>query len=247
MKRTAGFLSGLAGGVLGGFVGVGGGVVMVPLMTHFLKLTQLQAHGTSLVAIIFTAAVGAATYALHGNADWKGALVLAVTAIFTARLGALFAHSLPEKKLKKSFGLFVVFVSLLLLVKAYLPISGHSLSFWGNILVFLAIGALTGFVSGMMGVGGGAVMVPPMVILGGMSQHLAQGTSLLAMIPISVSGAMTHYRLGNVRKDIVWGLAAGSLVGGYLGATGAKALPEPYLRFVFAGVGLWMGTRYLRR
>ncbi len=247
MKQVAGFLSGVAGGVLGGFVGVGGGVVMVPLMTHFLKLTQHQAHGTSLVAIVFTATVGAATYSLHGDTDWKGALIIATTAIFTARIGALFAHSLPEKRLKKAFGLFLVFVSLLLLIKPFLPMSGHNLGFWGNILTFLAIGALTGFISGMMGVGGGAVMVPPMVILGNMGQHLAQGTSLLAMIPISVSGALTHNKLGNVRKDIMWGLAAGSLIGGWLGATGAKALPEAHLRFLFAGVGIWMGIRYLRR
>ncbi len=90
-------------------------------------------------------------------------------------------------------------------------------------------------------------MVPPMVIIANMTQHLAQGTSLLAMIPISISGAMTHYKLGNVRTDVVWGLAAGALVGGLLGASGAKALPEPYLRFVFAGVGFWMGIRYIRR
>jgi uncharacterized protein len=246
LKQTAGFLSGLAGGLLGGFLGVGGGAVMVPLMTHFLKLTQHQAHGTSLVAIVFTAAVGAATYTLHGDTDWKGALILAVTAIFTARFGALFAHSLPEKKLKKAFGAFLVFVSLLLLLKPYLPTTGQTLAFWGSLLVFLGIGALTGFISGMMGVGGGAVMVPPMVIIGNMTQHLAQGTSLLAMIPIGVSGAITHYKLGNVRKDVMWGLAAGALMGGWLGAAGAKALPDAYLRFVFTGIGLLMGMRYLK-
>ena len=57
-----------------------------------------------------------------------------------------------------------------------------------------------------MGVGGGGVMVPLMVILGNIGQHMAQGTSLLAMIPASISGASTHYRLGNVKLDVVWGL-----------------------------------------
>ena len=64
----------------------------------------------------------------------------------------------------------------------------------------------TGFLAGMMGVGGGGVMVPPLVIFIGMPQHLAQGTSLLAMLPGSAVGAYTHYRLGNVVKTIALGL-----------------------------------------
>lgn len=238
--------SGLAGGLLGGLLGIGGGVIMVPLMTWLARITQHQAHGTSLVAIVFTALAGAGTYLLHGNADWKVAGILAVSAIFFARLGALFAHSLPEKKLKKAFGAFLGFVSLMLLFKGYIPTTPYTLGSWTSILIFLVIGCFTGFVSGMMGVGGGAVMIPPMVILGGMGQHLAQGTSLLAMVPVSITGAMTHYRLGNVKVAVAWGLAIGSLVGGYFGARAATAVPEAYLRLVFAGVGLWMSIRYLR-
>ena len=79
---------------------------MIPLMTGLAKLSQHKAHGTSLAAIIFTALVGAVTYSLHGAVDWKIAAVLAVSAILFARFGALYAHSLPEKKLKKAFGLF---------------------------------------------------------------------------------------------------------------------------------------------
>jgi len=246
MKQLAGFLTGFSGGLLGGGVGIGGGIVMIPLMTHFLKLTQHQAHGASLAAIIFTASISAATYSIHGDVNWKASLLIAASAIFTARFGALFAHSLPEKKLKKIFGLFLVFASCLLLIKGYLPVSGFTLASWANTLVFLAIGALTGFMSGMMGVGGGAVMVPLMVILANMGQHIAQGTSLLAMIPISLSGSFTHYKLGNIRRDLVLGLAIGSLIGGFLGASFAKALPEFYLRCIFVGVGLWMSIRYLR-
>src|SRR5208337_3696744 len=141
------------------------------LMTGLAKLTQHKAHGTSLAAIIFTALVGAATYFLHGAVDWKIAAVLAVSAILTARFGALYAHSLPEKKLKKAFGLFLAVVSVLVIVKGLLPSTGHPPSFWVSLLIFLSTGAATGFLSGMMGVGGGTVMIPPMVIMAGMSQH----------------------------------------------------------------------------
>ena len=219
---------------------------MIPLMTGLAKLTQHKAHGTSLAAIIFTALVGAATYFFHGAVDCKIAAVLAVSAILTARLGALYAHSLPEKKLKRAFGLFLVVVSVLVIVKGLLPGADHPPSFWVSLLVFLSTGAVTGFLSGMMGVGGGTVMIPPMEILAGMSQHLAQGTSLLAMVPVSISGALPHYRLGNVEVDLIPGLVVGAVVGGYLGGTAANLLPDIYLKLIFSAVLVWLAWKYFR-
>ena len=236
----------MLGGCFGGLVGFGGGAVMIPLMTGLAKLTQHKAHGTSLAAIIFTALVGAATYFLHGAVDWKIAAVLAASAILTARFGALYAHSLPEKKLKKAFGLFLAVVSVLVIVKGLLPGADHPPSFWPSLLIFLSTGAATGFLSGMMGVGGGTLMIPPMVILAGMSQHLAQGTSLLAMVPVSISGALTHYRLGNVQVDLVPGLVVGAVVGGYIGGTAANLLPDIYLKLIFSAVLVWLGLKYIR-
>ena len=241
-----GALIGLAGSFFGGLFGVGGAVITIPLMTWLAKATQHEAHGTSLFAIFFIAIAGAGTYFLQGNADWKAAVTIAASAIFTARVGALFAHSLPQKKLKRAFGCFLIFASVTLVLKSYLPGSGFNLSIWATIIVYLLIGSVTGFLSGMMGVGGGGVMIPLMVILSNMEQHLAQGTSLLAMIPVSLSGALTHYRLGNFRMNIAWGLAIGSLMGSFLGAMAASILPELYLRVLFAGLGFWMGLRSIR-
>jgi uncharacterized membrane protein YfcA len=110
----------------------------------------------------------------------------------------------------------------------------------------LLTGVFAGFVSGMMGVGGGVIMVPPMVMLAGMSQHMAQGTSLLAMVPIGLTGALTHYKLGNVHMHVAGGLVAGAIIGGYLGGTIANILPETYLLLLFLLMAVWMGIRYLR-
>src|SRR5512147_2059236 len=102
------FLIGIVAGMFGGLVGLGGGVIMIPLMVGVLKLTQHQAHGTSLVALVFTGISGAATYALQGSMDLTAAALLAATAIVTARAGAHYAHSLSEWVLKRSFGGFLV-------------------------------------------------------------------------------------------------------------------------------------------
>lgn len=246
MNGIPGFIIGFSGGVLGGLIGVGGAVIMIPLMTWLAKMTQHEAHGTSLVAIVFTGFIGAGTYFFHGAVDWRAGLLIAATASLLARYGALYAHSLPEKKLKKAFGVFLLSVPLLLLTKEIFLGIGQAPVWWLKEALLLFTGAASGFVSGMMGVGGGGIVIPLMVLLAGMDQHLAQGTSLLVMVPASTIGALTHYRLGNVRLNIVWGLAPGALVGGFLGATGANLLPDLYLMIVFCGIGVWMGFRYLR-
>ncbi len=245
-KSLLGLIIGVSGGFFGGLAGLGGGVIMIPMMTAFAGLAQREAHGTSLVAVIFTGGIGALTYFFHGTVDWRAALVLAASAMFFARMGALYAHSLPEHRLRRGFGVFIIAVSLLMIAKAWLPGEREALTFWPQMLVLLLTGTATGFVSGMMGVGGGSIMIPAMVILAGMPQHLVQGTSLLAMVPVGITGALTHYRLGNVHSRLAVGLAAGAMAGGFLGGTVAHLLPDFSLKVIFACIGLWMGVKYVR-
>jgi uncharacterized protein len=240
------FIIGFIAGIFGGLVGLGGGVVMIPLMVGILKMNQHQAHGTSLVALVFTGIAGAITYALQGSIDVLASVFLASAAIFTARAGAHYAHALAEWKLKRAFGGFLIIVSILLLLKPYLSHLSDTTSGLTKILILVLTGIFTGFLSGMMGVGGGTIMVPSMVLLAGFTQHVAQGISLLAMVPAGGVGAFTHWRLGNVRTNLLPGLIPGILMGTYLGGTLAHVLSERILRIAFAAVLIWTGLRYLK-
>lgn len=240
------FLIGFLAGMFGGLVGLGGGVIIILFMVGILKMDQIKAHGTSLVALVFTGVAGTAAYGMQGSVDVTAAILLAATAMVTARAGARYAHALPEWKLKKSFGGFLVFVSLLLLLKPYLPHVQGMESGLPKILILLLTGVFTGFLSGMMGVGGGSIMVPAMVLLAGFEQHLAQGSSLFAMIPAGAVGAYTHWKLGNVKTNLLTGLIPGILLGTYLGGTLAHVLSETVLRVIFASVLIWTGLRYLK-
>ena len=239
------FMIGLAAGCLGGLAGLGGGILMVPLMVYVLKLSQHRAHGTSLVAIVFTGLSGAITYALNGAVDYTAAVLLAVTAVFTARAGARYANILPAWKLRKYFGIFLLICSVLLLLKPYLTVGIGSVPGYAKVIIFLITGLGSGFLSGIMGGGGGIIMVPVMVLLTGFSQHIAQGTSLLVMVPAGATGAATHWRLGNVARKILIGLLLGILLGTYLGGSFAHLLPDNILRMTFVVVAIWIGGRYV--
>lgn len=237
---------GLAAGVFGGLAGLGGGVIAVPLMTSFLRVSQHTATATSLVMVIFTAIAGALTYGLHGTVDWVASLILASTAMLMARFGAQFAHSLPEWKLRRFFGWYLLVISALLLLKPLIPHVSARPEGWLYVVPLLLAGGLAGFFSGMLGVGGGTVMVPIMVLLAGLEQHVAQGSSLLAMIPSALVGSYTHYKLGNIAQNAILGLVLGVLLGTFVGGNIANFLPEWALRTVFAVVLVWTALRYVR-
>jgi uncharacterized membrane protein YfcA len=178
--------------------------------------------------------------------DLAAAASLAVPAIATARLGARFAHALPEWKLKRAFGTFLLVVTALLLAKPYLGSTSAADHGLAKVAVLAVTGGFTGFLSGMMGVGGGSLMVPAMVLLSGFPQVVAQGSSLLAMVPAGAAGAHQHWRLDNVARRLLPGLVPGVLLGTGLGSSLALRLGEASLRYAFAAVLVHTGSRYLR-
>ena len=106
-----------------------------------------------------------------------------------------------------------------------------------------AAGFATGVLSALFGVGGGLVMVPLMVLVLGLGQHVAEGTSLLVIVPTAVAGVIVHSRRGYVSFKHAAMLAAGGIVGAYGGAELALRLQAGTLRRAFAVFLLLMGAR----
>ena len=105
---------GLGGGLLSGLLGVGGGIVMVPLLVLWAAYSQRDAHAISLGAIIPISIAGIATYGVAGEVRYGTALGLAAGSIVGARIGAGWLASIDERLLKIVFGLFLVGVAVLL-------------------------------------------------------------------------------------------------------------------------------------
>ncbi|MBE3598363.1 MAG: sulfite exporter TauE/SafE family protein [Limnochordaceae bacterium] len=248
-KAAVGILIGVAGGTFGGLAGLGGGVLMVPMMTAFLGLTQHEAHGSSMLAVLFTAVSGGLGYARHGGVDWVAAVAVAFSAVVMAGYGARLSHRVPARRLRRYFGYFLVAMALIVVVSRYLMTHAAGGALPATPVVALGgilTGLVSGFLAGMMGVGGGAIVVPALVVGLGLPQHVAQGTSLVQMIPTAISGTFTHHRLGHTRWDVAPWVGAGAIAGGWLGAFVAALLPTDTLRWVFAAFIFLMGLNYVR-
>jgi len=110
----------------------------------------------------------------------------------------------------------------------------------------LLVGLLVGMLSGVVGIGGGILFVPALIWLAGMSQHRAQGTSLGALLaPVGIFAFLEYYRKGNADLKIALLLAAGFLIGGYIGAVGAQHIPDLWLRRIFALTMIAVGGQML--
>jgi uncharacterized membrane protein YfcA len=109
----------------------------------------------------------------------------------------------------------------------------------------LAIGLAAGFLAGLLGIGGGILIVPALVLLLGFDQHLAQGTSLVVIIPAALAGSVTHYRRGRLRLRDAAFVAAGGVVGASIGSLSALSLDDVLLQRLFAVVLLVVAVRML--
>lgn len=197
---------GLLSGFLSGLFGVGGGTVIVPLLVMLAAFGQKLASGTSSAAIMPTAAVGVIAYAVNGDVDWIAALLLAAGAVVGAQIGTRLLHRLSEPVLRWFFVGFLVVVMISLFIIVPSRDAELALTFWSGAALVLT-GLATGVLSGLIGVGGGIVVVPVLILLFGASDLVAKGTSLLMMIPTTMSGTIGNIRHRNV--DLVAGLFIG--------------------------------------
>ena len=194
---------GLLAGLLSGLFGVGGGTVIVPLLVLLLHFNQRLAAGTSLAAIVPTAAVGVVSYAVHDSVAWIPALILAAGSVVGAQIGTRMLPKISQTALRWGFVGFLVLV----IVSLFVVIPSRDAAFDLNVLsaaALVGVGVATGILAGLIGVGGGVIVVPVLMLAFGTSDLVAKGTSLLMMIPTALSGT-----IGNIRNRNVDLVAAG--------------------------------------
>lgn len=226
-------LLGATTGMLSGLFGIGGGVVLVPMLVMILGFQQRLAAGTSVAAILPAAVVGGIGYAVQGNVDWIAAALLAAGIIVGAQIGSFLLSRVPTGFLRWMFMAFLLGV----VISLWFVVPQRDASIEITVLsgaLLVVTGLITGVLSGLLGVGGGVVVVPILMFFFGASDLVAKGTSLVMLIPGSLSGTIGNARRRNVdlRAAVALGISAAVL--SPLGSVIATHIPPFWSNVAFS-------------
>lgn len=246
-------LIGLSVGIVAAMLGVGGGVFVVPalqLLPLSLTFSPQMAAGTSLGMIVFKALSSTAGYAKQKRIDYKVGLLIATITIPGALLGAALTEALSKELLIIIFALFLLYVASRMIFSYNLGVNlpsrsktgwnrqlidsdGQTFNYEANIKLGLPLGFLAGISSGLLGIGGGALMVPILHFALSFPIHLAVATSVFTMIFTSTSAVATHIYLDNVQFGYVILLSIGVVIGAQIGTRIAKRISSKKLKRTF--------------
>jgi uncharacterized membrane protein YfcA len=223
------FLIGSLGGFLSGVLGIGGGVVFVPLLTYFTNQDFKINTGISSMAVVFVATTSSVIYISNGQTFSIYIIYLIIGGIIGGYLGSKLTFSLETKTLQRIFAVLLLVVSYRMIFS-----TGFSSKYEENIVLYLLIGIFSGVLSGLLGIGGGIVRIPLLIFFGGLGNLTAQGFSLITTVPTALTAAYTKLR--NDREFAKRGSIVGisGIVGSIIGGNLAFRLPQEFLNTSFA-------------
>lgn len=261
-----GALLGTIVGLVLGLTGAGGSVFAVPLLMYGLGWSLTQAVPVALIAVCAAAIFGTTIAWNVTHVRYRAAILIGLVGSVTAPLGITLADRLPDKSLLAAFALVLTVVALRLIRQATqrpadAMIVRATVAGEGNVapgalcrthgatgrlvwtracaIVISAIGAMTGVLSGMLGVGGGFVIVPALRSTTTLSMHSAVATSLMAIALISGGTVLTSLAMGHILPWVVAiPFALGSVSGMLIGRKLAPRIAGPHLQQVFGVVML---------
>jgi uncharacterized membrane protein YfcA len=256
--------AGAGAGFASGLLGVGGGFIMVPV-TYWVSLAMgispviavRISFGTSLLVILPTAISGTWGHDKKKAIRWKTALILGSCGLLGALLGATLAAQLPGEVLEMGFGGLTLAVALWMGLGAMPKLMREAEEPRENFVLVAACGFPIGMVTGLTGLGGGALIVPMLVLALNFPMHIAVGTSVASIIFTSLGGIVGYvinglgvpgllpYSIGYVNLPIWLCLAATSIPLAQLGAKAAHTLPAKALRYIFIAFMVYVGLRML--
>lgn len=224
---------GLCGGALSGLVGVGGGIVFVPALMYVAGWDITEAVAASLAIIVFSSLSGTIRNARSENpVSWRTAGVLSLAVAPSTLIGVAVSQISPDTVVELAF-------AALLLGLAYPTAKGRAEGLEAGksvpVALVLIAGIGIGALSGLVGVGGGVLMVPLMVLGMRISTKTAVSTSLAVVLSAGLVGALGYIAVGVVDLAELPLLIVGAIVGAWVGVKLRDPLPDRALRVGFAG------------
>ncbi len=227
-------------GVTLGLLGGGGSILTLPILVYVLHQDAKESIAASLFVVGTTAFVSAITHARAGNVDYKRGLIFGAASMAGAFGGGRVAGYLPGNVLLGAFAAMMLVTSIAMMRPRKEPAPGekHALSV-GRVL---AAGAGVGLIAGLVGAGGGFLIVPALVLFGGLDMRRAIGTSLFVLTLQSFAGFAGHVTHTHVNWSLTALVTTAAVIGSLGGARLARRLSVQALRSGFAWFVLAMAV-----
>lgn len=223
-------LLGFAAGVLGSMIGLGGGIIVVPVLT-FLGFPPTAAASNSLFAALSNATASTISYSRQKRIDYSLGIKLGLLSVPGTVLGAIISDDVAPDIFKILFGFVLIASAAYIFLRKKIETKEKTLS---KQMAIFAVGAsfCAGIISSFFGIGGGIIFVPLMVVGMGMAMKKAAPTSQLILFFASLSGVVVHSILGHPDFLQAGLLAVGSFFGGLVGARLSLHIRERYLQIL---------------
>lgn len=228
-------ISGLCAGILAGFLGIGGGTILVPILVS-LGYTPIHAVATSNLSIVITSISGSIQNWRMGKFDRSKVLGLGLPAIVTAQIGISIASILPDYGLLTGFGLLLISNIYLVGLRQKLVKQAETRRLEGfdcPILYRTVTGGAAGALAGLFGVGGGVIMVPLQMLFLKENIKTAIQTSLGAVTITAISATVGHALKGNISWSSGTILSLGGLLGAQISTRILPKLPDHRIILLF--------------
>lgn len=244
MLLVAVLILAVAVGIALGLLGGGGSILTLPILTYVAGVEPRAAIAASLFVVAVTSAMGAVTHARAGRVRWRTGLLFGAAGMLGAYGGGHLAGHLPPRTLMLAFAAVMVIAAILMLRGRRAASGAPRELAIGRAAV---IGATVGLVVGTVGAGGGFVVVPALVLLGGLAMETAVGTSLLVIAMQSTAGFVGHLGHAAVPWPLTLGVTAAAVAGSLVGGRLAGRVPPAQLRRAFGVFVLLMAALVLAK
>lgn len=234
---------GVGAGLLSGMFGLGGGIIIIPGLMFALKMDQRLAHGTSLGGVFLISCASFVTYWTHDEIDWRVVLWLSIGSVSGSLIGAKLLSIVSKKTLTVSFIAVLVIAGVRMFFE--IDASGVMIIDVLTVVWLIVIGVAVGAIAGMLGIGGGLMTVPILVVLFHVSPALAKGTSLAVVIPTAFSGTLQNYRNKNTDLQAAAIVSSTGIVAAIAGSWLATRMNDALSNFLFAVLLIFIAARML--
>lgn len=248
------FLVGIIAGILGGLLGIGGGIILMPLLRFFIGLPPSMAAGTCVMAVFFTTLGGSFGHYKLGHIKFRSLIPVIISGAISTVIFSFIFISFSKRENWLDFGIGLVFflVSIRMIAEGILDYKGKITNYTdsneiqGSIVKKISIGSIAGILPGLLGIGTGAILVTAYKFILKAPIKIAIGSSLICFAVNAFLSACFKIHQGFIDIKIALIISAGALIGANIGAVINKKFPSVLIKLLFGLLFIIIAVKYIR-